>query len=45
MALDAVEILRRKGWRAHRLELGVPEWRARGWRVETGDDRRDAARR
>jgi rhodanese-related sulfurtransferase len=39
MALDAVEILRRKGLRAHRLELGVPEWRARGWRIETGDDR------
>jgi rhodanese-related sulfurtransferase len=39
MALDAVEILRRKGLRAHRLELGVPEWRARGWRVETGGDR------
>jgi rhodanese-related sulfurtransferase len=39
MALDAVEILRRKGLRAHRLELGVPEWRARGWRIETGGDR------
>jgi rhodanese-related sulfurtransferase len=39
MALDAVEILRRRGLRAHRLELGVPEWRAHGWRVETGDDR------
>lgn len=34
MALDAVELLRRKGFRAHRLEHGVPEWRARGWRVE-----------
>jgi rhodanese-related sulfurtransferase len=43
MALDAVEILRRKGLRAHRLELGVPEWRARGWRVETGDDHRAAS--
>jgi rhodanese-related sulfurtransferase len=39
MALDAVEILRRRGLRAHRLELGVPEWRAHGWRIETGDDR------
>jgi rhodanese-related sulfurtransferase/DNA-binding transcriptional ArsR family regulator len=39
MALDAVDLLRRKGFRAHRLEHGVPEWRARGWRVETGDDR------
>jgi rhodanese-related sulfurtransferase len=37
MALDAVDLLRRKGFRAHRLEHGVPEWRARGWRVESGD--------
>ena len=41
MALDAVDLLRRRGFRAHRLELGVPEWRAHGWRVDTGhDDRR-----
>jgi rhodanese-related sulfurtransferase len=39
MALDAVELLRRKGFRAYRLEQGVPEWRAQGWRVETGADR------
>jgi rhodanese-related sulfurtransferase len=37
MALEAVDLLRRKGFRAHRLEHGVPEWRAQGWRVETGD--------
>ncbi len=37
MALDAVDVLRRRGFRAHRLEYGVPEWRARGWRVETGE--------
>jgi rhodanese-related sulfurtransferase len=37
MALDAVDILRQKGFRAHRMEHGVLEWRARGWRVETGD--------
>jgi rhodanese-related sulfurtransferase len=36
MALDAVDLLRRKGFRAHRLEHGVAEWRARGWRVESG---------
>ena len=36
MALDAVDLLRRRGLRAHRLELGVPDWRARGWRVESG---------
>ena len=36
MALDAVEILRKKGFRAHRLEHGVVEWRASGGRVQTG---------
>lgn len=36
MALDAVALLRRKGFRAHRMEHGVPEWRAEGWRVDTG---------
>jgi rhodanese-related sulfurtransferase/DNA-binding transcriptional ArsR family regulator len=40
MALDAVDLLRRKGFRAHRLEHGVPEWRALGWRIESGTDRR-----
>lgn len=36
MAIDAVDLLRRKGYRAQRLELGVAEWRARGWRIERG---------
>jgi len=36
MALDAVDLLRKKGYRAFRLEHGVPEWRARGWRVDVG---------
>jgi rhodanese-related sulfurtransferase len=40
MALDAVDILRQKGFRAHRMEHGVLEWRARGWRVDTGDEAR-----
>lgn len=44
MALDAVEILRRKGFRAHRLELGVPEWRAKGWRIATDNDRHASTR-
>ena len=35
MALDAVDLLRRKGFRAHRLAHGVLEWRAKGWRVTT----------
>jgi rhodanese-related sulfurtransferase/predicted transcriptional regulator len=39
MALDAVDLLRRGGFRAQRLEQGVAEWRARGWRVESGEDR------
>ncbi|WP_342379987.1 metalloregulator ArsR/SmtB family transcription factor [Myxococcus stipitatus] len=34
MALEAVEFLREKGFEAHRLEQGVNDWRARGWRVE-----------
>ena len=44
MALDAVDLLRRKGFRAHRMEHGVPEWRAQGWRVETGVDHRVGGR-
>jgi rhodanese-related sulfurtransferase len=39
MAIDAVALLRRKGFRAHRMEHGVSEWRAHGWRVEIGDGR------
>jgi rhodanese-related sulfurtransferase/DNA-binding transcriptional ArsR family regulator len=34
MAVEAVELLRKKGFKAHRLEQGVADWRARGWRVE-----------
>ena len=44
MSLDAVELLRRKGFRAQRLEHGVVEWRAQGWRVDTGEDRHTGAR-
>jgi rhodanese-related sulfurtransferase len=35
LAIEAVELLKKKGFRAHRIEQGVVEWRARGWRVET----------
>jgi rhodanese-related sulfurtransferase/DNA-binding transcriptional ArsR family regulator len=35
MALHAVDLLRGKGFRAHRMEQGVADWRARGWRVAT----------
>jgi rhodanese-related sulfurtransferase len=44
MAIDAVEQLKRLGFQAHRMEHGVPEWRARGWRVEAGDARPRSAR-
>jgi rhodanese-related sulfurtransferase len=44
MALDAVDLLRRRGLRAHRLEHGVAEWRARGWRVESGTEREASSR-
>jgi len=36
MAVEAVELLRTKGFKAHRMEQGVVDWRARGWRVERG---------
>jgi rhodanese-related sulfurtransferase len=35
-AAEAVALLRRKGFEAHRLQEGVPDWRSRGGRVETG---------
>jgi len=38
MALEAAEILRKKGFRAERMEHGVVDWRARGWRVEVGGE-------
>jgi rhodanese-related sulfurtransferase len=44
MALDAVDLLRRKGIRAERLEQGVAEWRARGWGIESGEARRTGSR-
>ena len=40
MALDAVTLLREHGFVAHRLEQGILDWRARGWRV--GTDRKGA---
>lgn len=33
MAVEAVELLRGRGFEAKRLEIGVGEWRARGWQV------------
>lgn len=39
MAVEAVELLRNKGFTAHRMEQGVVDWRARGWRVESTSER------
>jgi rhodanese-related sulfurtransferase len=36
MAVDAVELLRKRGFKAYRMEQGILDWRARGLRVETG---------
>jgi rhodanese-related sulfurtransferase len=35
MAAEAVELLRKKGFKAHRIEQGVTDWRARGWHVDS----------
>lgn len=39
MSIDAVELLRNRGYRAVRMEQGVLDWRARGWRIESGADK------
>jgi rhodanese-related sulfurtransferase len=39
MAADAVSLLRKKGFSAHRMEEGVADWRRRGLRVERGGER------
>ncbi len=35
MAVEAVQLLGKKGFKAHRMDQGVVDWRARGWRVES----------
>jgi rhodanese-related sulfurtransferase len=40
MAGEAVELLRKKGFDAHRLEDGVAEWRYRGLPVEAQEGER-----
>jgi rhodanese-related sulfurtransferase/DNA-binding transcriptional ArsR family regulator len=37
MAVEAVELLRERGYRANRMETGVSDWRARGWAIERGN--------
>jgi hypothetical protein len=34
MVVEVVELLRKRGFKAQRMEQGVVDWRARGWRVE-----------
>ncbi len=38
LAVEAVEILRARGFAAFRLEAGVPDWRAMGFPVIAGDE-------
>jgi len=38
LAVEAVKILRGKGFRAVRMEHGVPEWRAEGFPVVVGEE-------
>lgn len=44
MSLDAMALLRSRGFRAHRLESGVVEWRAQGGRLARGLASRTTAR-
>ena len=37
LAFDAVQAIREKGFTAHRLQDGYPEWKAAGLPVETGN--------
>lgn len=39
LALRAVDILRSRGFRARRLQEGMPDWRARGLEVAAGEER------
>lgn len=34
MAIEAVQLLRKAGYRAFRMEYGIVDWRARGWRID-----------
>jgi ArsR family transcriptional regulator len=36
LAVEAVKVLRARGFKATRLEDGIPDWRARGFRVAAG---------
>jgi rhodanese-related sulfurtransferase len=36
MSVEAVNVLRKAGFKAVRMEDGVADWRQRNWHVETG---------
>ena len=38
LAFEAVKLLRKRGFKARRLEAGLPEWRTKGFPVETVAD-------
>ena len=38
LAIEAVKVLRERGFEAMRLEDGVPDWRARGYAVAVGEE-------
>jgi rhodanese-related sulfurtransferase len=40
MAIEAVELLRKKGFKALRMEQGIVDWQARGWSIERGEPTR-----
>lgn len=42
MAVEAVSLLRGKGFTAHRIEQGIVDFRARGWRIEASREPRVA---
>jgi rhodanese-related sulfurtransferase/DNA-binding transcriptional ArsR family regulator len=42
MAIEAVQLLRKQGFKAHRMEEGVLDWRARGWRVDSQNEHKGA---
>lgn len=44
MAVEAVELLRKRGFKAHRMEQGVVDWRARGWRVDSTNENKGTRR-
>lgn len=39
LAVEAVTLLKTRGFKAHRLEAGVPDWRGLGLPVAVGEDR------